>query len=114
MPMKGALAGRKPVIKLSGENIQFCKENKYLGIIVDKNLNFIEHAKHLRKKIQKFAMALKRITKEEWGIKYHTTTILYKAVVVPIITYGATVWFDKVEKAMVRRHILAAQRSIHS
>lgn len=57
-------------------------------------------------------MSIRRIAREKWGLKRHVVEILYNAVMIPIVTYGAIGWFDKVTHSIVKRHLLAAQRSV--
>ena len=100
------------VIKVNGKNIKFVHKTKYLGIIVDKKLSFLDHAKYLRSKIMQHVSMFKRIAAERWGIKRHVVNVLYGAVGLPIIKYGAMLWYDAVTKVMVKRCILALQRAM--
>lgn len=103
---------RLPRIKINDVKIKYSDKIKYLGVIVDEKLNFIEHAKFIRNKVIGLIMALKRVARDTWGIKTSIIKILYSAVFLPITTYGSSAWFQEVQKAHVMRHILAAQRSI--
>ena len=71
---------RLAVIKINGRNIKFIGKVKYLGVIVDKKLNFLDHAKYLRTKIMQHVCMIKRIALERWGIKLHVQKVLYGAV----------------------------------
>ena len=62
---------RLAMIKINGKNIKFAEKVKYLGVILDKKLNFIEHAKYLRAKITQHVCVIGRIASERWGIKRH-------------------------------------------
>jgi len=57
-------------------------------------------------------MSIRRIAREKWSIKTHIIETLYKAVALPIVTYGAAGWFDKVGHSMVQRHLVAMQRAL--
>ena len=49
---KGNLDERRlATIKIKGRNIQFVEKVKYLGVMIDKKLNFLNHAKYLRTNI---------------------------------------------------------------
>jgi len=93
---------RPPILKINNRNIIYTNETRYLGLIIDDKLNFIPHVKHLRNKVTNFIMSIKRIVREKWGIKRHIIEVLYDAVALPIITYGAVGWFDKTTHSMVR------------
>lgn len=111
--VKGKLdKARPPVIKINNSRVSFCNQTKYLGVIIDDKLNFINHAKYIRSKLTNLIMAIRRIAKEEWGIKQCGRKILYNMVAVPIASYASTVWYDKTKNVMVKRHLMAAQRSL--
>lgn len=111
MMLKGRLnKDRLPNIKINNEKIKFKTCVKYLGMIVDEKLSFVEQAKYLRNKILKLTMALRRVTRETWGLKSHIINIMYSAVVLPMTNYGSGIWFDAVQKTHVIRHLLATQR----
>jgi hypothetical protein len=113
MLLKGRLnKERMPKLCLDNVKIKFVSEVRYLGIIIDNKMNFVAHVKQLREKLVGFTMAIRRVAKEEWGLKKKVLKILYRAVIIPIATYGAAFWWDKVAHSMVRRHLLAAQRAI--
>ena len=88
------------------------EKTKYLGVIVDKNLSFLEHAKHLRERITQYVSMIKRIAAERWGIKRHVLNVLYGAITLPIVKHGALLWYDSVQKVMVKRSLLALQRAL--
>ena len=55
---------------------------------------------------------IKRIAAERWEIKYHVQKVLYGAVALPIVKYGAVLWYDVVSKVAVKRNIWALQRAL--
>lgn len=70
MLMKGKLdKNRYPIIKIYGTKVKFANQTKYLGVILDNKLNFVSHAKYVRNKLVNMVVAIKRIAKEDWGIK---------------------------------------------
>lgn len=46
---------RLPNLKYDNNKIKYYETLKYLGIVIDKNLNFIKHAKHIKDKTKKCA-----------------------------------------------------------
>lgn len=90
--MKGKFnKGRMPIIKLEGKNVRFAKEVKYLSVVLDEGMNFVAHSKYLRDKLTGFVMSIRRLARDDWGLKRNTLKILYSVVVVPIVTYGAAI-----------------------
>lgn len=111
MLLKGNLDKNKmPSIKFNKKNIKFYTEVKYLGIIIDKNRNFVQHAKYIKDKTKKIGAKLKRVVKAEWGLNDTTRRLLYQALILPVICYGAGAWFRRINHTHVRRQIDAAQR----
>lgn len=111
--VKGKLdSGRLPIIKMEDSRIRFTTEIKYLGVILDNKLNFIMHAKYIRSKTINFIMALRRVSRDSWGLKSGIIRVLYNAVFIPIVNYGSGIWFEEVQKTHFKRHLYAAQRSI--
>lgn len=55
---------RLAAIKVNGKNIMFVEKVKYLGVIMDKKLNFLDHAKYLRNKMIQHVSMIKRIAAE--------------------------------------------------
>ena len=64
-------------------------EAKFLGIVLDNQLNWVPHAKHLIKKLRSAAAALCRI--RHWIPKEKYLTV-YHALFESHLTYGITVW----------------------
>lgn len=113
MLVKGKLdRNRLPILKIGDINVKYKSETKYLGLIMDDKMNFIEHTKYLRNKVTNLIMAIKRIAREKWGIKRHIIEVLYDAVALPIITYGAAGWWDKVGHSMIQQSLMATQRAL--
>jgi len=105
MNVKGKFSkNRNPTIKIDGVNVKFASQVKYLSVIPDEKMSFVEHAKHIRNKLLNFIMAIKRIANQEWDIKHYSKKILYNMVAIPITTYSAAVWFDCTNHTHLQRH----------
>jgi len=81
-------------IKLKDKNILITDRVKYLGIVFDQRLAWKYHIKEIISKAIKRIGLLKILCKKNIGIKQSQAIILYKALVRPIIEYGAEVWGD--------------------
>jgi len=113
MTAKGKFSkNRNPTIRINGVSVKFKSQVRYLGVTLDEKLNFVEHAKHIRKKLLSFIMSIKRIANQEWGIRDYSKRILYNMVAIPIATYSAAAWFDRVNLIHLKRHLIATQRSL--
>lgn len=76
---------------------------------MDTRLNFVPHMKATREKVIKLAGMIRRIVKEDWGLKRRTIEIFYKSLFLPIITYGSVAWYDKVDKQYIIRQLNSIQ-----
>ena len=49
MMVKGSTSeSRMPIIKINEQNVKYVEQCKYLGVMVDRRLTFVAHAKYLR------------------------------------------------------------------
>ena len=113
MLVKGSMNEKHlPTLKINGKNVKYVNTVKYLGVILDRKLTFVAHARYLRAKVAEFMFSIKRVAAEKWGIKTDILKVLYKAVALPIIKYGAVLWYEEVQKTIVKRNIMALQRVI--
>jgi len=103
---------RMPRIFVQQKKIHFTSEHMYLGIYVDRKLNFIPHVQQLRDKINGISGLLKMTIHEEWGLKRKAYTLLYRCLYVPVITYSAVAWFEKASHSHVERTLTSIQRKL--
>lgn len=73
--------------------VQPKKTAKLLGVILDRNLTGIPHAQHLRSKADKSIRGMQAIAGSTWGITLQQGVQLYKATILPKITYASSVWY---------------------
>jgi ribonuclease HI/exonuclease III len=69
------------------------KTAKLLGVILDKELVGLPHAEHLRRKADTSIRGMKAIAGSTWGINLQQGMQLYKATILPKITYASSTWF---------------------
>lgn len=82
---------------LFGTKLTLSKEVKYLGITLDDKLNW---SKHLDNRLNKATVAFwqcRRMVGKRWGLAPHIILWLYKMVIVPMISYGAIVWWPRTQ-----------------
>lgn len=101
---------RLPNLKYNNEKIKYFDSLKYLGVIVDKQLNFVQHAKYIKGKIRKICIKFKKIAQEDWGINTKSLKIIYNSLIISIFTYAAGAWFGQTKHTHVRRQLDSAQR----
>ena len=76
-------------VSLNSCIIKCTSEVKFLGIFLDKNLNFNSHLKHVGLKITKALFALKRSAKI---LSSNMLKTLYSALILPYLNYGLLIW----------------------
>ena len=86
---KRKLENNKFSIKLYGNNLQCVEKMKYLGVILDSQLTWSEHIKHISIKISRSIGCIRRI---KHLIPHKTLITLYFALILPHIDYCCTAW----------------------
>ena len=76
-------------LKLGNNNISITESIKFLGIIIDQNLNFRAHASAISTKISKVNGVLFRLNNT---LPCESLQLLYSALLVPHIVYGIEIW----------------------
>jgi hypothetical protein len=73
---------------------------KYLGIIIDKRLNFNAHIHYTTGKCIKLIHALSKSAKVNWGLRHGVLRIIHFGAirVLSILSYGAQVWVDRLQR----------------
>lgn len=77
-------------IKLDNVELEYVNSVKYLGIQIDRELNFDEHIQHMAKKISKKLGYLSRISKH---LSMWARQIIYKTIVAPHFEYCSTLFW---------------------
>jgi len=103
---------RMPRLMVLGRKIDFVDEHKYLGVYIDRKLSFLPHLQHLRNKIATLVVIIRKTVHEEWGLRRGAYTLLYKCLYLPIIVYGAEVWYERVSHSHAKRILNSIQRKL--
>jgi len=75
-------------IKFKNTVLEVVSEIKYLGVIIDKNLNFTAHVNYLGKKIGSKLGILRRISA---NLTPYMRCVVYKAIVAPLFEYCSSI-----------------------
>lgn len=87
-------------IEINGRTIENVRSIKYLGMIIDKELNFNEHVDYICKKIGKKIGFFKRIRKKMDNI---TAVIVYNTMVKPHFEYCGTILYSCCNQGQLER-----------
>ena len=96
---------------LDGENvIDSVDSMKYLGVIIDKRLDWKEQVKYVVKKLEKVNNALAWILRSCRTAFVREKFVLYRSVIVANVTYAAEFWSDVLQYSKYRTMLNRAQR----
>lgn len=109
MMLKGFLK-RAPTIQLGGMFIQPKTDVRYLGVVLDTTGDYRKHVDMVVKKAVQAFFGIALVARVEWGIPHAPAKHLYKALIVPIVTYGAAVWARRTAQVKIKEKIRRAQR----
>lgn len=79
-------------IRMAGETIKATDTVRYLGITLDRGKTFWPHIKNMAENSINLFSRLRSLTSDNWGLNQATARVIYKAVFIPRITYGARIW----------------------
>ena len=89
----------RPQMMIRGATIKPAPSHKFLGVIVDQELRWREHAAYAITKGASHAMLLRCLSSPSHGISAKLIRQLYQAVAIPKMTYAASVWFKPMYNA---------------
>ncbi|XP_040582163.1 uncharacterized protein [Lepeophtheirus salmonis] len=77
---------------MGGNEIEFSTQMKYLGVVFDQGLTWMEHLKEKAAKVSRKWNMVKAVIGQKWGLTSQKVLWLYEAMVRPIISYGCLIW----------------------
>ena len=77
---------------MDGKEIPPSSQMTYLGVILDSKLSWGPHIHNKIDKARKFAMVIRAAVSATWGLSPEAIQWIYKAIILPKISYGAHVW----------------------
>lgn len=95
---------------LFGKEITLSQSAKYLGLHLDPKLNWNIH---IQKRLQKATITLwncRRMFGTNWGLKPRVLCWIYTAIVRPMISYGAVVWWPRCHIGSIQNQLTKVQR----
>lgn len=66
---------------------------RYLGVILDSELNSMEHLEHIRSRVLKSIQALRSISGSTWGVTREQMITLFKSIIIPQLTFACSTWW---------------------
>ncbi|WP_333765090.1 ribonuclease H family protein, partial [Streptomyces sp. IBSBF 2390] len=85
---------------------------KYLGVIIDKTLTWKENAKERVRKATNAFYACRSTFGKSWGLSPKIISWIYKAIIRPILMYGAVVWWYSLKSGEIHELFIKIQRHV--
>jgi ribonuclease HI len=82
---------------------------RWLGILFDTKLTFKPHVLAMSNRARSTVAGLRLLGNTVRGLKQASARILYKTVVLPVLTFGAQVWYTGVRQASLIKPMITAQ-----
>ena len=79
-------------LKVDGSTVNYSNEVRYLGIQLDKKLNFNSHISNVIAKAKRFLLNIRSSIGKLWGPSPKWTVWAYNAMVKTMISYGSIIW----------------------
>ena len=95
---------------IDGTFLKLSDKAKYLGIVLDRRLNWKANVCERVKKATCAMYTCNKIIGKKWGPNPKTILWLYTAVVRPILTYGCAVWWQAAQKTTNLKLMTKVQR----
>lgn len=97
--------------QVAGHTVQYANEVKYLGLVLDRHLNFGKHTAYAAARAGKALSALSKVMPNVCGPASNRRRA-YAAVVSNILLYGSEVWGEAVLTQKYKEKLLVMQRAV--
>ena len=98
------------ILDPSGAQLEFVDSAKLLGVHIDVNIRFKTHCEKIGDKAKSSFSRFRAVARAGWGWKGREMLKIYRATVVPIMTYAAGAWW-KYATGADQRKLQTAQRA---
>jgi hypothetical protein len=102
----------KPVIEFGGERLELVEHFKYLGLIIDSKLSWRSHAHYIKVKATQVLNNLLKFARNQYGLNEKAIEIIYKGAVLPLISYGCSVWVNGIDRKFIVEPLETLQRQV--
>ena len=83
---------------------------RYLGVWLDRKLNWTEHIRIKCAKVKKLLMKALKSTRSRWGLRPYQGLYFWEALGRSVLSYGCLVWQHSTRKKSVRERLRRVQR----
>ena len=100
-------------IFLNNKQLEQVNKMKYLGIIIDTKFCFNYHIDYVTERCTKLINVLSRTAKINWRLKHEALRTIYKGAILPLLSYGAPVWINALDRSYNLKKLKQVQRLIN-
>ena len=101
-----------PTITFNGTPIAMSPHIKYLGLIIDRKLNFNEHCKQLKAKALKLTNSVIRFARNKYGLDSRALNLIIRGAILPVISYGSSVFWEALDRENFTKPLAQLQRQL--
>ena len=109
LAFKSSAYVKVPKIKMNSHIINLDESVKYLGIWFDDRFSFKDHALKTIDKCKKIFNIVRSYCGNTWGLNSYLTRLIYKTIIIPVLTYGASIWYPAFMHTEVSKKIRTLQ-----
>ena len=100
-------------IYLNHKTVEQVTELKYLGIYFDAKFKFGKHVEKVAEKTMQVVNLLSRAAKLQWGLGHSALKTIYNGAILPMLTYGCSVWSEALQKQNSLTKLQRVQRMMN-
>jgi ribonuclease HI len=95
---------------IGGQLVSYADHARYLGVFVDRRLNWRYHVNLKIKLAKKTLMSIVSVCGQTWGLTPQAAAYYYKCIVKPKLTFGALVWHQVCRFKGIQNNLKRLQR----
>ncbi|XP_058791044.1 uncharacterized protein LOC131664172 [Phymastichus coffea] len=95
----------KELITFYRRQVPYAEGVKYLGVYLDKKLYWTTHLQMQCRKVLNMFMQCRSAIGTGWGLDPQKTLWIYRAILIPKLTYAAIVWWKTTEKVTLQKEL---------
>ena len=91
LPSRNQKVNMTSAVQLDGRSVEPVSKCRILGLVLDNMLNWESYIEHIEAKTTKSLGALSSLAGSTWGTSYNGLRQVYQAIILPQMTYAASV-----------------------
>lgn len=98
-----------PVVRMNKVVVELKSKVKYLGVWFDSEMTFHDHANATVDKCKTIFNIMRCYSGKIWGLNPTLTRLIYRTIIIPVLTYGASIWYPALTNQKVCNKIRTLQ-----